>query len=1157
MEKNDELALIEIDSILNEELTPSHLINLFSKIKTLIDRGRVNKLVYSNKNLLKTVRYFLCDKDREVRVVALRIVRYLSVCEDALIEIKQGKLLHFIVRGFETDGKNNERIEACKVIKNWLEMSPLTFPQPFMAALVSLADTDTEDELKDFAVEAIRILSVTNTALVAWSGGFRILISSILNPKVEETIIKNTVLTLLYLLNTKETRQYLKKEKELSRIFAIFTDIEQDLRESELDSMILLAKKVLIMMSRSWVGLIFLASGGLRQIIENLCLPIKPKLKEAILEAIEEIINIRVDSSQKSKGLLKNYLAMLLKALIHCNLYASLTSLAIEKSDPKAQRARKLLKVVISTASDLLPDAPQFSLMLDSKKSVTTAQLVAEIDSSTRHKNSSTQLGLLYKSCEFLSKEPNSHIESQNTVTIGIYNSYALNNVDDTIFNNLIKESKVLKETEKWDWDIIYQLMAGPISTPYRFIQAHKQRFLRCLLTYFIPSRKLFRSLQWHPNHFLKAQVGMLLIGLLLTQNEGIQLLTTTIHEGFVVMRKSFIGEIVDAIDDEISVKESGKPGPNRLFSPEHMKISMVREYLKWIGMMTYYKSGQALLNSTNLDNKLISLSTVEHISTVIIPYLNYQEPFAKDYLSFALQSEDFIVRKHAIEHVRLVFRAGVYELTWIVRELVNQLYSPDSQNVKGALSVIEELCTNNANLKTFIETGPQTLTRLGEEGAKCLISFLSNPNGIAYLTQLDFISKELEKWRNKGNLDYVNTVEQQSEIALTSHKKVYALDIHTPFGNSYYDRVEPMWLRKLPFTIIVFVSGLKKTLSLNTWIEILDEVYISSRVPDLEVFENDTISICLQLGISNIDSKGLETLDSNWIKCLPQDREANSEDTLEKFGAIFKFQQKSSHLYLTEVSFRVQILPKATVSIKFPKHLYGELVQTKLGLKKLQESKHVEELVEYLKSDSSVIQKRVALWALGHTGSSERGILYLQKLGIITTIVETAEKSPVLSLRGTAFQSLCLLASTNAGRKELLKYGWICSQTNIALPAHSEKIFWLDNDDSYASFNNKCSLAEEIIDNIQLSAEQKEVLFNIVGLGNVVRRGEAEVYLKAKRNANPAAFVGINIFHAVMSYLSMFTFKLATRKIIHKLMDKIYSLQKNIHELDNFEHIS
>ena len=123
--------------------------------------------------------------------------------------------------------------------------------------------------------------------------------------------------------------------------------------------------------------------------------------------------------------------------------------------------------------------------------------------------------------------------------------------------------------------------MSGPINTPQRFAQALKTRFLRCLLGYFIPSRGLFTSLTWHPNNFIKAQVGTIMIGLLLSQTEGIQLLTTTITDGFFVMRKSFIGEIIDAIDDEIAIKETGKTVTSRLFSPEKCKGFMVREYLK------------------------------------------------------------------------------------------------------------------------------------------------------------------------------------------------------------------------------------------------------------------------------------------------------------------------------------------------------------------------------------------------------------------------------------------------------------------------------------------------------------------------------------------------------------------------------------------------
>ena len=277
------------------------------------------------------------------------------------------------------------------------------------------------------------------------------MINSLFDLKTGEALVNNTILTFLFLLNTKETRMHLKREKELARILSVFTDTEQDMKESELDSQISLGKRVVIMMSRSWVGLIFLASGGLKQVIDNICLPIKPKIKEAILDIIEEMISIPVETSQKSQSLLKNYLAMLLKSLIHCNLYSCLTKLAIEKSDPMAQRARKLLKLVTTAASDLLPDAPQFSLMLDTKKSVIAAEIVSEIDSSTRLKGISSHQGIIYNTCEFLSKEPNSYIESHNTVIIGIYKNYAMNMIDDTNFGSLITKSKVLKETKRWN----------------------------------------------------------------------------------------------------------------------------------------------------------------------------------------------------------------------------------------------------------------------------------------------------------------------------------------------------------------------------------------------------------------------------------------------------------------------------------------------------------------------------------------------------------------------------------------------------------------------------------------------------------------------------------------------------------------------------------
>jgi hypothetical protein len=69
--------------------------------------------------------------------------------------------------------------------------------------------------------------------------------------KSGDAFLNNTILTFLFLLNTKETRIHLKREKELARILSMFTDSDLEIKESELDSLTALGKRVIIMMSRS------------------------------------------------------------------------------------------------------------------------------------------------------------------------------------------------------------------------------------------------------------------------------------------------------------------------------------------------------------------------------------------------------------------------------------------------------------------------------------------------------------------------------------------------------------------------------------------------------------------------------------------------------------------------------------------------------------------------------------------------------------------------------------------------------------------------------------------------------------------------------------------------------------------------------------------
>mmetsp|Transcript_14261 Transcript_14261/g.14335 ORF Transcript_14261/g.14335 Transcript_14261/m.14335 type:complete len:344 (+) Transcript_14261:359-1390(+) len=323
-------------------------------------------------------------------------------------------------------------------------------------------------------------------------------------------------------------------------------------------------------------------------------------------------------------------------------------------------------------------------------------------------------------------------------------------------------------------------------------------------------------------------------------------------------------------------------------------------------------------------------------------------------------------------------------------------------------------------------------------------------------------------------------------------------------------------------------------------------------------VNDEDSINISLLLGNYFIDAKGQESLEPDWVNCNKEDRQREhyGESLLvEKDGIIFKFDViRPGRFMLNRISYRLLCVPRAAPTMLFPRHLYGELVKTKLGLKKLKDSRHIEELLAKLTSDGPIIEKRAALWALGHTGCTERGVIYLTSLRAIGTMINIAEQSPVLSLRGTAFQAVSLLAKSQLGRSELAKHGWaspVSMQATIAMPLKAEAIFWLEDEEKTPFYSDKCLEAENVLDSIDLNEEEKEVLNHVIGLGSVVNRSESEQFLRNKRMQSPNIFQSIPLFHATMTIIAAYTFKMSARKLVHKLFERIYRSQENLKELD------
>jgi rapamycin-insensitive companion of mTOR len=90
------------------------------------------------------------------------------------------------------------------------------------------------------------------------------------------------------------------------------------------------------------------------------------------------------------------------------------------------------------------------------------------------------------------------------------------------------------------------------------------------------------------------------------------------------------------------------------------------------------------------------------------------------------------------------------------------------------------------------------------------------------------------------------------------------------------------------------------------------------------------------------------------------------------------------------------------------PLHFYGELTKTAEGCRILEEKGHFDEFAQFIiackdeDEDLEIITKlKSCLWAVGNIGANDGGVPFLQSSGVVKEIVDLAEYSSVISLKG------------------------------------------------------------------------------------------------------------------------------------------------------------
>mmetsp|Transcript_35168 Transcript_35168/g.40633 ORF Transcript_35168/g.40633 Transcript_35168/m.40633 type:complete len:119 (+) Transcript_35168:5-361(+) len=108
------------------------------------------------------------------------------------------------------------------------------------------------------------------------------------------------------------------------------------------------------------------------------------------------------------------------------------------------------------------------------------------------------------------------------------------------------------------------------------------------------------------------------------------------------------------------------------------------------------------------------------------------------------------------------------------------------------------------------------------------------------------------------------------------------------------------------------------------------------------------------------------------------------------------------------------------------PPNFYAELAKTPDSIRILRDSKQLEEFKKQLADEkTSIMIRKSLLWLFGMLGSTDYGVELMEEHEIIEDIVQIAENTTYLSVKGTALFAISMICRCERGKEVLKTYKW------------------------------------------------------------------------------------------------------------------------------------
>ena len=454
----------------------------------------------------------------------------------------------------------------------------------------------------------------------------------------------------------------------------------------------------------------------------------------------------------------------------------------------------------MSAGLQVMPGLLSLTTLPEPEEGQSAAGMVYQIDSVNRTLNRS-------RPATKTQSTPSQYHESATDIRTNGSATPRLNvEMDELQFRALILESQVLASSNylKWKWDLISDIIEGPLLHPKRLDEAIKNtKFMKRLIAFYRPFKHRFADVRNTKPNQRYVRVGCALTKALLQNPEGISYLAES-----KLLRQ--LAECIAQLDPF-----SGLTSETPVFSANRVSETLSGGYFAILGVLSGDPRGLNMIERWRMINMFYHIMDLEgrddlvqallgnmdfsldsHLRVMLSKALTacpkgiriYATKLLRKYVTMTTESK----RNHTREHVRC---------EWAIRLLVTQLYDPEVQVCEVAVQILQEACNRRAYLEYVVRCRP-ALDHLGEIGAPLLLRFLSTSLGYQYLDGLDYIGQEMDDWFLGRNTTYVTLVEASLSRALSPQPERPKSGIDEPIKTHEYGIVPPHFYRELTRTV-------------------------------------------------------------------------------------------------------------------------------------------------------------------------------------------------------------------------------------------------------------------------------------------------------------------------------------------------------------------